>query len=323
MCIAIVSTAHPDYELIVLSNRDEFLHRPTAPATWWDPPNTHVLGGRDLHRAVQGTWLGMTKQGRFAVLTNFREEHTDDAVGKMSRGAIVNSFLTIPADSGETPEEWAAGLVAEHGVKGVGGFSLMFGWGKKGLAIISNRTPDVDGLIWLATTRGETHGLSNSHYGDTSWPKVTHGEEMLASVIRESSNAGEAEDAFTDRLFGILSTDTLPRRHLGEDWDGYIEQLRNSVFIPVIGREATQGRSSSQVASGSRDRDEKVAKEQEEQQRKEEEVSSGTYGTEKQTVILVRHDGSVTYIERTLYDSQGKACTGKDRDCRFDFDIHG
>jgi len=56
MCIVIVTTEHPSYRLILLNNRDEFLHRPTARATWWEPPNAHVLGGRDMHRSEHGTW---------------------------------------------------------------------------------------------------------------------------------------------------------------------------------------------------------------------------------------------------------------------------
>lgn len=59
MCIVIVTTAHPDYPLILLNNRDEFLHRPTAPADWWDPPYDYVLGGRDLHRCEHGTWYAI------------------------------------------------------------------------------------------------------------------------------------------------------------------------------------------------------------------------------------------------------------------------
>ncbi|KAK4910261.1 hypothetical protein LTR28_000064, partial [Elasticomyces elasticus] len=134
---------HPKYPLILLSNRDvsstltnylssltnlaqEFLDRPTAPAAFWDAPNSHVLGGRDLQRPVQGTWLGITKQGRIAVLTNFREEDQGNISAEKSRGGIPNALLTLPPDSDETIEQFARRLI-EEGVADVGGFSLAFG----------------------------------------------------------------------------------------------------------------------------------------------------------------------------------------------------
>src|SRR5690625_670356 len=80
---------HPNYKLIVVANRDEFYERPTEPAHFWeDEPN--LLAGRDLK--AFGTWLGMTKEKRFAALTNFRDiaNERDD---RKSRGEIVANFL--------------------------------------------------------------------------------------------------------------------------------------------------------------------------------------------------------------------------------------
>lgn len=60
---------HPVYQLIVVANRDEFYERPTAVAGFWEDHPT-ILAGRDLLQ--MGTWLGVTKTGRFAALTNYR-----------------------------------------------------------------------------------------------------------------------------------------------------------------------------------------------------------------------------------------------------------
>ena len=89
---------HPTYKLIVAANRDEFYERPTVPAEFWtDHPN--ILAGRDLlHR---GTWLGVTKSGRFAALTNYRDPQ-EISVDKISRGNIVASFLSETV----SPEEY-------------------------------------------------------------------------------------------------------------------------------------------------------------------------------------------------------------------------
>ncbi|KAL8987167.1 MAG: hypothetical protein Q9177_003606, partial [Variospora cf. flavescens] len=158
MCIALFSTAHPDYSLIIINNRDEYLSRPTAPASWWSSPNDHILGGRDLLRPVQGTWLGITKQGRIAVLTNFREQG-QVVQSARSRGAMANAFLMLDKSSSEDTAAFAKNLVEGEGVTGVGGFSLVCGKVGKPLAVISNRTPSAEGMAWIAKGRDETIGL--------------------------------------------------------------------------------------------------------------------------------------------------------------------
>src|ERR1700753_1422475 len=127
MCIVLFSTAHPKYSLIVLNNRDEFLNRPTAVASWWDPPHSYVLGGRDLQRPERGTWLAITQQGRIAILTNFREDGDEHRNMAKSRGAIVNAYLANPPEKNESPQGFAKRLIEDVGVGGVGGFSLIFG----------------------------------------------------------------------------------------------------------------------------------------------------------------------------------------------------
>jgi len=342
MCIVIVTTAHPEYPLILLNNRDvrfgwtveniiqktkvqtqEYLHRPTAPAGWWDPPNQHVLGGRDNHRAEHGTWLGMTRQGRLACLTNFREEEMAFIQGRRSRGAVVNSFLKTSPKSELTTEEAAEGLINE-GLDGIGGFSLLFGRLQKtektkknektGLAIVSNRSTNVRDVAWLCQQQGETHALSNSHYGDRSWPKVVHAEQMVEDAAKKSYASKESKEALIDRLLEILSVDTLPRQKVGEEWDIYLNQLRNSIFVPAIGNDKLAAR---------KDADEVRAANGTPNGMTVVDPTSGVYGTQKQTIILVDRLGKVTFLERTLSDDDGKAIPRGSGDRRFDFDIEG
>lgn len=90
MCILFIAVdVHPDYPLIVCANRDEFHHRPTAPALFW-PPQYRILAGKDLEAG--GTWLGVSIEGQFAALTNIRapEHHQDDM---RSRGDLVLTAL--------------------------------------------------------------------------------------------------------------------------------------------------------------------------------------------------------------------------------------
>ena len=51
-------------------------------------------------------------------------------------------------------------------------------------------------------------------------------------------------------------------------------------------------------------------------------AGESAYGTQKQTVVLVDRMGRATFIERTLYDGEGRRVLDKrDADCRYDFQI--
>ncbi|HEY7767706.1 NRDE family protein, partial [Longimicrobium sp.] len=90
MCLIVLAIdQHPRHRLIAAANRDEFYARPTATAAWWsDAPG--VLAGRDLQEG--GTWMGVTRAGRFAAITNYRETAPPRADAP-SRGALVADFL--------------------------------------------------------------------------------------------------------------------------------------------------------------------------------------------------------------------------------------
>lgn len=107
MClIAFAWKAHPDFPLIVAANRDEWRARPAAPAHWWeDQPN--ILAGRDLKAG--GTWLGVTRSGRFAALTNFRDP-ADRKADTPSRGAAEkeSTATRLPAASSASTAAFSA-----------------------------------------------------------------------------------------------------------------------------------------------------------------------------------------------------------------------
>ena len=74
--------------LTLAANRDEFYNRPTQELHWWD--GDAVLAGRDLIGG--GTWLGVTRSGRMAALTNFRDPQNFRADAS-SRGKLVADYL--------------------------------------------------------------------------------------------------------------------------------------------------------------------------------------------------------------------------------------
>ena len=89
MCLILLAwRTQPGHALVVAANRDEYHARPTAPAALWaDKPG--VLAGRDLE--ARGTWMGVSRSGKFAAVTNYRGAHEPRAAE--SRGALVARFL--------------------------------------------------------------------------------------------------------------------------------------------------------------------------------------------------------------------------------------
>ena len=301
MCIALLSTAHPKYKLILIDNRDEFVNRPTARASWWPSPHENVLGGRDLLRDVQGTWLGVTKSGKIAVLTNFREDQPPNP-NAISRGAIIRKFLTEEVGP---LEDFVKTIVNTGVARDAGGFSLVCGHVGERLAVLSNRAQDQSQVPWIVGEMVQTVGLSNANFKDRSWKKVNMGEELMLHTIRDSINNAETEDQLIDRFLQLLSHDTLPRN--GSTPDGgletYVTELRNSIFVPPLGRKSMAGLSEDEL---------RAARDGESVRLFDGQTSfspqrlgvDGVYATQKQTVVLVDQDDNVRFFERTLFDEK-------------------
>ncbi|KAB8078791.1 NRDE protein-domain-containing protein [Aspergillus leporis] len=320
MCIAFFSTAHPQYRLIICNNRDEFLHRPTSRADWWPSPQSHVLSARDLVRPIHPTWMGITKQGRIAVLTNYHEDTCEKAVGTYSRGEVVNSWLALPSDSTQTTQEFVTKSISDGHMASVGGFNLVCGNVMEPLAIMSNRVSETEPIPWIADKPGQTVGLSNTDYDDRSWPKVPMGEESLVDAIAAHVQNQENEDALIERLLGVLSVDTLPRLDSGAVAQEYIPHLPQSVFIPPIGRDK-EAQANGAGVSVTENEDGSPAPPSTPEGAPNHVYLEGLYATQKQTVILVGFDGRVRYFERTLYDNDAQSVPAEDRDRSFEFKI--
>lgn len=159
---------HPHYKLILVANRDEAYARPTASAHFWEDEPL-ILGGRDLLQ--MGTWLGITKAGRFAALTNFRDFNAN-AEAKTSRGEIVKNYLT----DYRAPEDFLDELNRQR--ERYVGFNLLVGNADE-LYYYNNIQPHMEEIS------SGIHGLSN-HFFNTNWPKVSTGKTKLAQYcLRE------------------------------------------------------------------------------------------------------------------------------------------
>ena len=210
MCLVLIAwRAHPRYPLVIAANRDEFFARPTAAARFWeDAPD--ILAGRDL--SAGGTWMGITRQGRFAALTNFREPGGRKTEAP-SRGGLVSGFL-----AGAMPAEAYMAAVQDRAAL-YNGFNLVCGTSDDGLWHFSNRQ--------AASARQlppGIFGLSN-HLLDTPWPKVARGKSDLAKAL-----AALPSDM---PLFALLRDDRvhedgrLPRTGISLDW----ERILSAAFV--------------------------------------------------------------------------------------------
>ena len=232
---------------------------------------------------------------------------------------MVNAFLTQPLHSSNGTEDFVHDLVEGEGLEGVGGLSLVCGKVGEPLAVISNRTPNVEGTAWIARDKGETIGLSNAAFGNRSWPKVLRGEALLSSAINQDVAGQRSQESLIEHLFRILDDDTLPRMPNNYPWESYMGELRKSIFIPAIRGEGAEESRAEDVAAANSDQHinmESAAKASETRN-----DIDGVYGTQKQTVVLVSRQGRVTFVERTLYDATGRSVATPDRDRAFRFDI--
>lgn len=113
MCLILVAwKVRAQAPLVIAANRDEFHARPASPAAFW-PDQPNLLAGRDLQ--ARGTWLGLSRQGKFASVTNYRGGHDPSAVE--SRGALVSRFLLNDL----SPENYISSLSCA----GYSGFNLL------------------------------------------------------------------------------------------------------------------------------------------------------------------------------------------------------
>lgn len=209
MCLIVFAhQVHPEYPLIVVANRDENYQRPTQPADWW-PFQPPLLAGKDLQAG--GTWMGVSAEGRWSAVTNYREAVKD--LAPRSRGTLTVDFLQ---DQNVTAPEYVkqvAGQGAEYG-----GFNLLAGDSEQ-LAYCSNR----GGKPQLLASGVYT--LSN-HLLNTPWPKCEQARFKLEHQLR-------LEKLTVEGLMEVLSDRTAyDDHHLPHTGVGIaMERLLSPPFI--------------------------------------------------------------------------------------------
>ncbi len=198
---------HPDYWLIVAANRDEFYERPTREAGFWED-HPEILAGRDLRG--NGTWMGITRTGRIAAITNVRDPKSIKA-GAPTRGDLVTGFL-----AGKTMPRTYLETLDKHSEQ-YNGFNLIVGNGET-LCYYSNQNRR------LSEISPGVHGLSN-HLLNTPWPKVKRGTARFADLVG-SGGGIRHEEIFTLLQDGDRAPDgLLPETGVGIEWERLLSSL--------------------------------------------------------------------------------------------------
>ena len=208
MCLILLAWhAHPDFPCVLAANRDEFHERPTAPAEWW-PGAAGILAGRDLREG--GTWLGVTRHGSFAALTNFRDGGARRADAP-SRGKLVSELL----ESGRTVAQ-ALDHLGRAGPQ-YNPFNVIFSDGE--------RLGVYESVLKQGRELGAgVYGLSN-HVLDTPWPKVQQGKSALTAALADARDETALLHLLRDER--AAGDEDLPQTGVGLDW----ERLLSSAFI--------------------------------------------------------------------------------------------
>lgn len=241
MCLILTSwQSHPEYPLVVLANRDEFYERATDPMHWWDD-HPHILAGRDRAdvKGQSGTWMGISKTGRFAAITNVRapSEKNPDA---QTRGEITAKFLK----SADNPETFID--MHGHTFNRYNGFNLL-------ATDLSDKDPV---LAWLSNRvlMGKSfrprkvmhpqklnpgiYGLSNGML-DTPWPKVQHRVGAFAQLLAMDTGEFKRSEHYLRAMEDMTQApdDYLPQTGVSYEW----EKALSSAFIrtPNYGTRST------------------------------------------------------------------------------------
>jgi len=205
--------------LILAANRDEYYERPTKNMHWWE--SEAILAGKDLQAG--GTWLAVSNDGRFAVLTNFKELANGNEPLK-SRGELVSNYIT---SKGVSSKEYLENIRERN----YAGFNLLLG-DKEGIHCISNRSEGIEKL------KSGIHSLGNLLLNSQTKKSIkiksqfkellqtNPNEEMLLEFMREDSG-----DLSNLDLSGFKETEheEIPYRFIKSNYYG----TRNTTIITI------------------------------------------------------------------------------------------
>ena len=261
MCLAVIAwQTHPDYPLVLAANRDEFYARSTRPAAWWGQ-SVALLAGRD--EEAGGTWLGITRAGRVALLTNVR------APSERNPHAPSRGLLAVEAlQSTQAPAEWLDAQAQR--TSAFNGFNLLIA----DASASGRRAPQ---FVYYTNRRQQgpqplaagIYGLSNA-FLDTPWPKVTRAVGRFACALARRVDLETLLSMMADRQ--SVPDEELPSTGVPLEWERALAPIQ---------------------------------------------IRAHAYGTRSTTVLTVRRDGVVNFLERSFDTDAPEAF----RDRHFEFSL--
>lgn len=291
MCILFATRNHPNYELILISNRDEFFERETHIATWHD--GNSVLSPYDMTRHKLssstdsfGTWIGVNRTGRIASLLNLKRDDlpsTRSSKGQHSRGHIPQLFLAPQAnESKEDFAQWDTfGKFREiyPALSESGEFNFFYGDIKQK----DYRIIDSLGNTYNVLEEDDKHSfvVSNNRFEvnpSKEWKKVLQGRVKLADLIQRTSSVKDSNTMF-DECFNLASEDSITDIIKTTSYRTDPTISFDSIFVPPLGDDGIEDVGLT--------------------------ITKGEfYGTRSQIVILVSKEaGHVSMMERVLHTS--------------------
>lgn len=282
--------------MVVAFNRDENFFRKTAPAHLW-PSHPGIFAGQDL--VGKGTWLGVAKGGKFACLTNVR--HISQLYPTMALKAITYgtpfSVLALLSGGFVAPSICLATVcgMAYRGIKRYqsllpsrGRFVLDFLKGdetpQEYMAHVPPQGRKCVGFNLLVADKNEVWHYSNMGEGTASrvpagtpqgmsnsilkrpWPKVEKGKRELQPILKKIENRQLTDDETADELLALLGDKQKVggrSPHPGSAWPSLFERRWSSIWIHPS-----------------------------------DSPGHGYFGTRSSSVVLVKWDGSVVFVER-------------------------
>ncbi|WP_027000331.1 NRDE family protein [Eisenibacter elegans] len=189
MCLIVFARQrHPQYPLILVSNRDEFYARPTQTAHYWPDTEPVIVAGKDLQAG--GTWLGARADGYWTAITNYRDLQNIKP-NAPSRGDLTANYLRLTHPQ---PQQYLQALSSQ--AQQYNGFNLLVSDGED-IFYLSNYAQEVRRLPMQGV-----FGLSN-HLLDTPWHKVARAKALLEQQLNQG-------DCSPDSLLDMFRDTQLP-----------------------------------------------------------------------------------------------------------------
>ena len=313
MCILFATRSHPNYELILISNRDEFFERDTHNTCWHT--NFSILSPYDMARNKKtpsgnsetfGTWIGINKSGRIANILNLRPADTPankSSKGKVSRGVIPYTFLKTDSNKDKF-SNWDSFENFEHQYPNLpcsGAFNFFYG----DIKSKSYRIIDTFGQTFKVLDQNDNDSfvLSNNIFNiekSKQWSKTVFGLKKLKDFVNKTKDESQ-DSVILEECFKLASICSVREEIRNHPYHADPAVTYDTIFVPPLG------------SNDGEDVGLTVTK-------------GDIYGTRSQIVILVSENSKhVTYVEKVLHTSDSDCSTNSATNPKdvheFEFDI--